>query len=102
MARTKHAELPDCQPVPLKFKEVSLENGAGNPLCLCRRCEGDGRICTAEKRSIDKHGSTVFETLKEFAGKYRRQRERSGWVVKSDTCPDCKGAGLICKKGAAQ
>lgn len=98
-ARTNLPELPGCTPMPLHYKEEPVVNGNDQPLALCDRCKGDGHVCTAEKKTFDNMGAATFETLKEFAGIYRRQRERGGWIVTSLTCSDCKGAGLLVEDG---
>lgn len=100
MRYQKHPELPGSAPVPLRYKEEPTVNGEGKPLMLCSRCEGDGHVCTAEKRTIDDHGATIFQRIDEFPGTLRAKRERGGYTVTSQTCPDCSGAGLRVKGGS--
>lgn len=49
MKNVQHPQLPDCEPYPLKFKEVPVTNGDGQSLRRCNACNGGGSVCKGEK-----------------------------------------------------
>ncbi len=95
MARSSTPQLPGCEPLPLKYKEMPVFNGDGAPLKMCSPCAGSGMLCSGSKVIQDKSASPPHTVYKDFTGaesvKYRRQ----GWSVTSRACAFCGGAGLL-------
>lgn len=84
------------------LQDASLPSIAGITLgrAFCKRCQGSGEVCIGEKTGFNKLGVFVTQKPAEFAGSFRRQRERGVYTVVGVTCADCRGAGLRVKSGA--
>jgi len=96
MARSRTPELPNCAPMPLKFKAVPCENGDGQPLAMCKGCDGSGSVCKGEKLVSDKKAATPPHTVySNFTGAERASYQRKGWTITCERCTRCGGAGLV-------
>lgn len=58
---------------PLKLKSIRVENGDGEELCVCPRCNGKGRAVASRQRAIEELVQAAEATI----------------------CESCKGAGMV-------
>ncbi len=92
--RATQIELPGLPLMPMKLKDIPLENGDGAPLGRCIQCDGDGEICSASKEHETPSGSKTTETTRIRKAQVKKHT-RGLWKVHCEPCKRCNGAGMV-------
>ncbi|MBR0721780.1 hypothetical protein [Bradyrhizobium manausense] len=95
----KRSQLPQLDEhmfprMPFKLKDVPLENANSERLDVCKKCQGDGEICTAKKETTKTSGAIHREEAtirKDEVKKY----QRGFWRVACEPCGQCAGSGYV-------
>ena len=93
--RIKQPSLPDCVPMEMKFKDVPCVNGTGQPLALCKKCDGAGSVCTGQKKDPKVAPTPPHTVYIACSGNDRIKYQRHGYTLTCERCTACGGAGLV-------
>lgn len=95
MKNVQHPQLPDCEPYPLKFKDVPVTNGDGQGLRRCKACNGSGSVCKGEKVDPKTSPTPPHVVYIHCTGSDRSSYQRKGYTLTCERCSACSGAGLV-------
>ena len=89
-----HLDLPK---VPMKLKDVPVENHLGEKLERCLPCDGSGQVGMAKRKEFSA-ASGKFEVVEEkrvHGNNAPKGKGYFGWEVNLGECAACKGAGVV-------